>query len=288
MVDRNVRVLFFQPNGVDQNSRNFADCLDYHFEQGETLEYTQCAGGLMVRVERLEYTRGFWKGDFVRQQTDNLPPIAHDSQPLTTNPNPAGHRAAFLYSADHNILGIQSGRPGVSTSAVNSFMRNSIRNHRGFFMDPCLSSDAFERLAAGSPRKVEMRIARPNDLARVDPTMVPLEDGLTALQDFVDGQVIDLSVGFSRSEREALLNRDRLLELFRWGAENRAQVKKMKIKIQEEDDPIDMFAERVDKRATLNLDPDDLDAAFVARIEFIEQAFEERMEELVTLYGQTE
>jgi hypothetical protein len=152
-------------------------------------------------------------------------------------------------------------------------------------MDPCLSSDALERIRTGSPRKVEMRVARPSDLAHVDPNLSAVEESLSALQQFVDGQVVDLSVGFERSERDALLNKDRLLRLFGWAAGNRANVSKFKIKIEEEGDAIDMFSERLDHRGTVTLDPNDLDAAYQERIDFVRAAFKANRQDLDALYG---
>ncbi|MEQ8902373.1 MAG: hypothetical protein RID11_03875 [Roseovarius sp.] len=286
MVDRNIRVLFWQPNRVADNDLDFGGCLNTISAQPDLINYTNCGNGLLVRAERLNFVNLAWEGDYVRQQTDNLPPIAHAGQPLIANPNPMGHRSAFHYSTEHNILAIQYGRPGVAASAINSYIRRRIPGHKGFFMDPCLSSDAFLRLAAGSPRRLEMRVARPNDLARIDPNFGMIEDSLSALQNFVDGQVVDLSVGFERGQRDALLNRERLLELFRWATGNRGQVKKFKVKLEEETDAIDMFAERMDKRGVLGLDADDLEAAYQTRIDFVRDAFEEHEVELIGLYGQ--
>lgn len=284
MADRNIRVLFWQPNPVNGGNQDFADCLQILSEQENLIDYTECAGGLRIRAERLDYADLFWRGDFVRQQVDNVPPIAPEAQPLQANPNPIGHRAAFLYSVEHNVLAIQSARPGVSAAAVNSYIRRRIHAHRGFFLDPCLSSDALARIREGSPRKVEMRVARPADLAHIDPDFNAVEDSLSALQQFVDGHVVELSVGFERSEREALLNRERLLGLFRWAAGNRNHVKKFKIKIEEEGEAIDMFAERLDHRGSVRLDPNDLDAAYQARIDFVRDAFDANRQELDDLY----
>ncbi|MGR3514103.1 MAG: DUF6731 family protein [Paracoccaceae bacterium] len=285
MVDRNIRILFWQPNPIDENDLAFGDSIDLISSQPDLINYTECNGGLHIRVERVSFQEGVCEGDFVRQQVDNIPPIAQEALPLQANPNPIGHRAAFRYSIDQNVLAIQSARPGVSVSAVNSYVRRRIRGHKGFFMDPCLTQDALARIREGSPRKVEMRVARPTDLAQVDPNLNGLEDSLANLQEFVDGQIVNISVGFDRSEREALLNRRRLLQLVGWADDNRVQVQKMRIKIEEESEPIDMLAERLDARGKIELDPDDLDAAYESRIQFVRDACEAHGEVIAALYG---
>ena len=138
--------------------RSFSDCLDRLRHSHDGLTFVDCGQGMRLRAERLKRSNHYWEGDFVRQQIDNVPPKAREGKPLEVSEDPIGHRAAFVYSEDLNILAIQSGRPGVSTGAVNKFLRANENDHRGFMMAPCLSNDALDRVRRGTPKKLSYRL----------------------------------------------------------------------------------------------------------------------------------
>ncbi|WP_227285079.1 DUF6731 family protein [Boseongicola sp. H5] len=286
MTDRAIRVLFWQPNAQRVVDLDFSAALQEISGQSHLSLYTECAGGAKIRVERLNFDEDGWvEGDFVRQQDENVPPIARQGEPLEANLNPIGHRAAFMYNIELNILAIQGARPGVSVATISSYLRRKIPNHRGFFMDPCISRDAMQRIREGTARRVELRVARPSDLGQLNPRTASIEESLANIQEFLDGQTVNIAVGFEQGDRTSVLNLERLLQMAGWAGENRGHVKKMTVKIAEEDDPIDVLAERLDRRGVIDLDPENLDAAYLARQVFVRQAFQEVAPQLGQLYG---
>ena len=71
--------------------------------------YQDVAGGIRLRLERFDSNintagRGFVDGEFVRQQTDNIPPVARQGSPLEGQDVPLGHRCAFRYHPDTGVL----------------------------------------------------------------------------------------------------------------------------------------------------------------------------------------
>jgi hypothetical protein len=283
--DNSIRVLFWQPNKIRAVDKDFGDCLSTISGLDGLVDYKECSGGARLRVDRLTQSSMAWEGDFVRQQVTNLPPLAPPSQPLVPNPNPIGHRAAFLYCLELNVLAIQASRPGVSAQLVNSYIRNMIHGHMGFHMDPCLSKRALERIRDGAAKGVVVRVARPSDLTAVDPENRSLERSLTQLQTFVDGQQVEFTVLSEPRNRDSSLNKAGLQKLIRWATGNRGHVKGCKVQLHDESEAIDVFAERIDKSGSISLDSNDLDAAYMQRMHFIKEAYAERRQEISETYG---
>jgi hypothetical protein len=285
MEDKSIRVLFWRPNKANNADLDFHDCLLAISGQPNPLDFTDCAGGLRLRTEHISQTDTGVEGDFIRQQTDNVPPNAHAGMPLEPNPNPIGHRAAFIYSTFHNVLVLQGGRPGVSPTLVNSFIRRRISNHKGFMMEPCLTSNALQRIRQGTPKKVSFRIAQPSSIEDIEPEFADIRNGLKLLQSYVDGGAVELTVGRAKGVREGFLNSERVISLIDWVMGRRHQVEMARVTIDEEKAAIDVLAERLDHVEVIKLDADDLDRAYQQRIDLVRRAFDSNVESLNSIYG---
>jgi hypothetical protein len=284
-LDKVVRVNFFQVSNVSANDVTLFDAIEQVSQLPDSETYTQLFQGVNVRIERVGRNNGFLEGDLVRQQTDNLPPIAHADRPLAVNTNPLGHRSAFCYYPRLNIIALEANRQGTSPSRLNAFLRRRLGTHRGFFFDPCLNEDAMSQLRDGTPRQLQLRVASPSDLRSIEGSPYDIEGNLGRLQDMVGGQTVSVEVGFGRGDRDGSLNLRSLTELSRWAFGNRGQVKKIAVKTLEDDVPIDLFGQQIFERETLDLDTEDLDEAYSVRIMFLRTSFEQRMREIVRLYG---
>lgn len=284
-MDKLVRVNFFQVSNVSANDRTLYDALLEIDGRPDKDVYIQLSQGVNVRLERLQDRAGFLKGEIVRQQTDNLPPIAHTNEPLVANNNPLGHRSAFLYNPRLSVLAIEANRQGASPARMNQFIRRRIGNHRGFFFDPCLNEDALAQLRDGTPRQLQMRVARPSDLNAIAGNPYEIEESLTHLQEMVNGNMVSVEVGFERGNRDGVLNSRSITDLARWAFGNRHSVKKLAVKTLEDDVPIDLFGQQIFERETLDIDNDDVDEAYNVRSLFLRNSFQLRLNELTNLYG---
>lgn len=260
-MDKVVRVNFLQVSNVSANDATLFDSIVSVSQLPDSDTYTQLFQGVNVRIERVNNADGFLEGDLVRQQTENLPPIAHADQPLVTNTNPLGHRSAFCYHPRLNILAIEANRQGASPSRLNAFLRRRVGNHRGFYFDPCLTEDAIAQLRDGTPRQLQLRVASPADFQTIEGSPYDIEQNLARLQEMVGGQTVTLEVGFGRGNRDGVLSMRSIIELSRWAFGNRDHVKKLAVKTLEDDVPVDLFGQQIFERETLALDTDDLDAA---------------------------
>lgn len=96
-MDRNSRVTFWQPQIAGEDPRSLGDILLAASGALDSTSYTPCSGGVRVRIERVTEHEEHLQGDFVRQQTEGLPPFAPEGQPLQSHNNPLGHRVAWAY-----------------------------------------------------------------------------------------------------------------------------------------------------------------------------------------------
>jgi hypothetical protein len=77
---------------------------------------------------------------------------------------------------------------------------------------------------------------------------------------------------------------DGILSIFRWGSQNRSQVKKLTVQTLEEQIPIDLFGQQIVEVGILDLDNNDIEQSYTLRHDFLESAFDRRLDELQSLF----
>ncbi|WP_421851479.1 DUF6731 family protein [Oricola sp.] len=287
-MDRVVRARFFQVENVSAHDATFFDCLTRLWEHGRRETYQEIFGGIRVRLERFSPeidADGFVEGEFVRQQQENVPPIAQDELPLEGTDDPVGHRCAFRYLPAINALLLESRRETLTPMRIDAFVKARIQRHKGFFISPILSETALERLRNGTPRKVRMRVARPNELAQVEGDPLDIEDNLARFQEFLGGPNIEVSAGFPKGHHEGRLNLGNLNELVRWATNRRGNVEHLSVKILEEAEPIDIFSEQIKVMDELELDNRDVERHYATRRDYLRQAFRDYRPVIERIYG---
>lgn len=288
-MDKVVRARFYQVKPVDTKQPGFYDCLHQLWANPRRTEYQDVGGGTRVRIERhLEAPaiaeKGYVAGEFVRQQTDNIPPVAEAGQPLRENLSPLGHRAAFRYHAETQMLLLETRQGAVSESRINMLIRRRVKDHSGFFFDPALSEDALNRLRAGTPRRATIKVANPSEIAVFEDGSARIEDNLAALQSAFNGPVIEVTASWPRGDQHGMLSIDRLTQFFRAASKDREHFRSFKVKLAEEAMPIDMLAEQLKIEDTLDLASDDVEGNFTTRDRFLAGGFAARRDEISRLY----
>lgn len=208
-MDRKVRARFYQVINIANGQSTFFDALGQLWAHPEKDSYAEIVGGLRVRIERFERApenNGMYDGEFVRQQTDNIPPRAADDGPLEPQDDPLGHRVAFRYWPEMSVILLEVRRGAVSPAAINGLAKRRLNNHRGFFFDPTLSETALERLRGGTPRRFEMRVAKPADIVAVEHEDNEIEQNLAQLQNVFSGPNIEIAVSWPRGNRDGVLS----------------------------------------------------------------------------------
>ncbi|MEQ8897454.1 MAG: hypothetical protein RID23_10190 [Roseovarius sp.] len=225
-MDANIKARFYQVDNVGAQDATLFECLHDLWNHPNRSEYETIFGDARVRLESFENNpaivgEGFIDGEFVRQQTDNIPPFAEQGQPLEGNVRPLGHRCAFRYFAELNVLLLESRREAVTPVRMDALVKVRLRPHRGFFLSPVLSQAALERLRNGTPRRVTFRVARPADMNVVEDENLGLEENLARLQNHFGGPNIEVTASWPRGNRDGILNQNAISRTIRWATGNR-------------------------------------------------------------------
>lgn len=290
-MDSKIKARFFQVENVDHRNSTFFDCLHQLWGHADRNEYETIYGDARVRIENFEddpsiVGQGFVDGEFVRQQVENIPPIAEQGQPLEGNDRPLGHRCAFRYHAGTNVLLLESRREAVTPIRLDALIKSRLSPHKGFFLSPVLSPAALETLRNGTPRRVTFRVARPADMDIMEGDGLGIEENLSRLQNHFGGPNIEVTSSWPRGDRQGILDAGALGRAIQWATGNRDHVEKFQVKINEEPDAIDIFSEQLKSVAVLKLDNDDVERNYAERRDFLSRSFRSHMPVIQNLYEQ--
>ncbi|PWE29997.1 hypothetical protein DDZ14_16280 [Maritimibacter sp. 55A14] len=290
-MDSKIKARFYQVENVNGNDDPLYHCLEQLWDHPDRVRYQTIHGGIRVRLERYESNhdaarRGFVDGELVRQQTENIPPIAEQGQPLEGMDRPLGHRCAFRYHPRTRALLLESRQNGVTPMRMDGLVKTVLRPHKGFYLTPVVTEDALDRLRNGTPRRVTFRVASPGNMDAVEADERQIEENLTRMANNFGGLSVEVSVGFPRGNNDRALVRGSLNRAIRWATGNRDHVEKFAVKISEEESPIDVFSEQIkvvqDLPGIQNLD---VDANYEARRDLLRRAFDDYLPIIERLYG---
>ena len=288
-MDARIRGKFYQVENVGNGDATFYEAMHLLWDHPERTAYVEIYGGIRVRLERFSGEpeiagEGFIEGEFVRQQTENIPPIANQNAELEGQENPLGHRCAFRYHAGTNTLLLESRPYGVTAIRMDGLVKVRLAPHRGFFLSPVLTEAAIERLRNGTPRKVSFRVANPANMEAVEGDERSIEENLTRMANNFGGLTVETSVGFPRGALDRSLNPNRIIQAIKWAAGNRDHVEKFEVKISEEEDPINIFAEQMKASARMDLENLDVDANYEVRRQYFRRTFDANLPDILRLY----
>ncbi|QYX56812.1 hypothetical protein K1T73_17565 [Roseovarius sp. SCSIO 43702] len=289
-MDAKIKARFYQVENVGKEDATLFDCLHQLWAHANRTAYETIYGDVRVRIENFANDPavvgdGFIDGEFVRQQTDNIPPFAEQGQPLEGNVRPLGHRCAFRYHAQLNVLLLESRREAVTPIRMDALVKARLNPHRGFFLSPVLSQAALEKLRNGTPRRVTFRVARPAEMEVVEGEDLGLEENLARLQNHFEGPNIEVTASWPRGNRDGILSQNAIARTIRWATGNRDHVEKLQVKINEEPDAIDIFSEQMKVVDVLDLDSHNVDRNYATRRAFLAQSFNDHLPILRRLYG---
>lgn len=185
-MDSKIRARFYQVGNAQVGDHTFGDALTalWHLPDRET--YQQIAGGVRLRLERFDNNRntageGFFDGELVRQQVENIPPRAPQSAPLQGQNEPLGHRCAFRYHHDTRVVLLESRPNGVTPIRLDGLVKAKLAPHRGYFLSPVITEAALQMLRNGTPRRVKFRVAQPSQMGAVEGDPTEIEDNLARM-----------------------------------------------------------------------------------------------------------
>ena len=290
-MDSKIRARFYQVDNVQVGDAMLNDALTSLWQMPNRETYEDIFGGIRLRLERFDNNRntagnGFIDGELVRQQTENIPPIAPQSAPLEGQNLPLGHRCAFRYHLATRVVLLESRPNGVTPIRLDGLVKARLAPHRGYFLSPVITEAALQRLRNGTPRRVKFRVARPAEMAVVEGDQRNIEDNLARMANNFGGLTVETSVGFPRGDREGILSMNSINDLITWAGGNRDHVEKVEVKISEEPEPIDVFSEQMKVSSVLNLENLDVDANYIERQNLLRTSFNAHLPTIQRLYQQ--
>lgn len=288
-MDARIKARFYEVENVKSSDSALYECLDRLWNHPEKESYVEIFGGVKVRLERYESDHrsngsGFVSGEFVRQQTDNIPPIAEQGQPLSANSYPLGHRCAFRYHPRTSVILLESRRGAVTPIRIDGLIKARLSPHKGLFLSPVLSEGALENLRNGTPRNITFRVARPAQMDRIEGDLIDLDGDLARLATNFNGLSVGVSIGFPKGENDRSLDMNMIDRAIKWASGNRNHVESMKVKVMEEPDSIDVFTEQLKVVKDLQLDSDDVQLNYETRRAFLAASFDDYMPVLERIY----
>lgn len=153
----------------------------------------------------------------------------------------------FLYFANTDILVWQSSRDVASPERFAEYLSTLISNFCSaphfFNLLPIVDPNSLQRVLNGSVKSIECKVARPNTPVSNQPQW---NQNAFDLMNSVNGATIKINVSAARG----ILQNTRSL-ITQLVSDNNVSL--LKVKIDGDDDPIDLFADRVDERFTVNL-----------------------------------
>lgn len=286
-LDRNVTARFFGVELLSSVNPSFHDSLITLMAETDMKRWTSIWGDIKLKLLRCDYAGSgnrFLEGEFVRQQKHHIPPIAQDEGDLVDQPNPIGHRSAFLYDSQLGVLSMESRKEAVTPGKIDQFLRKRVAGHRGFHFNPCLTKGGLERLRDGQARGVSFRVHGPTNLSLVEGSGGSIGDNLEALANNFGGPSVEVRVYWPGHERGGRLNLDAVRNLVGLGTSNEGLFDKLEVKLADEPNPIDILTEQIKSVATLDL-RNDVAHNWETRRRFLRESFRHHFKTLNEIYG---
>jgi hypothetical protein len=202
-----VKAYFFKITPHNKGEDTFDKCLEYLYKHRFDKEghYEEC-DGVSYRIERFKRAPDVCMCDFVKQQTDGLPPFAQRGKPLKPNDVPLGHLTAILFHMPTQILVIESNRNGAQVGSIVKFIREHCA-HGGFEYLPILNNATVDELLNGPLRRVTVRFAAPDNLQAVAGDGGILNQ-LNNMRSMFGGPSMEISCGFDSPKKGNLRNKN--------------------------------------------------------------------------------
>lgn len=286
-MDKNITVRFFQIQRHQIKDLGFSECLQ-QIQTNFSGVYKELDEDLYVRLERYTSHGGYIKGEFTRKQTVNIPPKVTNNGVLQASTDPLAHRAAFQYHVQYGIIAVEHNRNGMTLPRINKYIIETL-DHAGFEFAPILTEQALQALTGGTPRKLIIRVANPDNLSIVDnPKNKSIRQNLITMKEVFAGPVVEAVVGFGKGQRESSLNKTNVLSVVKYlmSSANRENVEKIQIKLDEDIEPIDLLSEQLKFKNKLELNDTNIEDHYLVRKSYIESCFKKSIDLLNKMFGQ--
>lgn len=179
---KTVTVRFFQVGRIDPRGVTLRDALGAIEALGQPgARELQIGQGIRVRLERYHATAGYLTGEMTRVRHDDHPAEIHHHGTAQLNVAGAiGEGVAFRYREADHILAMQFDNRTLSPSRFIDYVQQLVPAARFTFL-PKIDANALRHFRAHPLRKAKIRLAQPQDLTHVEPTMASAARAIRSL-----------------------------------------------------------------------------------------------------------
>lgn len=257
MASKSYRALFFNTSLGHNNNRYFLrdilqPLINAHSQQSPHLPINNISGTeYQVRdIAIIGTSSNVVRGVFGRLRDDapnKIDNSGNESQLGLLPTDKLVEKCHFLYYSNTDILVWQSSRDVASPERfaeyISMLVSSLCSTPHIFNILPIVDPNSLQRALNGAVKSIECKIARPNTAMTAQPSW---NQNAFDLMNSVNGATVKINVSAARGVLQH--TRGIISQLV---ADN--SVSLLKVKIDGEDDPIDLFADRVVERFTVNL-----------------------------------
>lgn len=257
MASKSYRALFFNTSLLHNNTRYYLrDILPAlktsHAAHSPHLPINRISGtDFQIRdVAVIGSASNAIKGVFGRLRDDapnKIDNSGNESQLALLPTDKLVEKCYFLYFINTDILVWQSSRDVASPERFAEYLSIAVSNLCSaphiFNLAPIVDPNSLQRVLNGSVKSIECKVARPNSPVSNQPQW---NQNAFDLMNAVNGATIKINVSAARGVLQN--TRNLITQLV---SDNNVSL--LRVKIDGEDDPIDLFADRVDERFTVSL-----------------------------------
>lgn len=252
---------------------------------------TEQSQGSLIRLEYLDPGEQFIAGNFCRIQSENIPPEVTNEglQPVElANGRGLGHQNAFLYHRQTRVLLWQQNRLGVSFADLAVYLNRDVDLVSLFAFEPIASEEAWDKFRETNPKKLVVKFAGQRYQQPPDDQVVPAVVGARDIAEHYNGLEAEISVSVGRS-------RTHFLDIHRISQTIRRMLLRddlSKLQVHTDGDPeekiIDFVEEHMQNIRELDLPSDNPLENYRRRRLFLQEAFNQRIEDLTARFDQME
>lgn len=284
-MDKKISVRFFLVENKKNDKNKFSKALETIYAQQLQLRETD-VDAVRLRLERLERKGHLFSGEFVRIQSENLPPKAISGKPVEKlGVRSIGHSSVFIYDEDRSVLAMQIGQNGITAGRIDLYIQDQLAV-AGFGIWPMLSEQVWNKLANNRIRKMSVRAAMPENLAPVASEHTSAANAMRQMKAATHSSYVEFTVGMARGEEDIPFARAR--RWLKWFMKERdeggASVTRVAAGIYNaetnESEMLSLIKAHMGDKKVLDLPDDDPDIAYTKKIQYVRSVYRAHIDEI--------
>jgi hypothetical protein len=253
MEQKGYNIRFYQGTAYDSNgkSHKVSDILTklVNHVQANQVPAPVASGDNEFEVRDISESGGFFSGVLavLRPDAPHIRDSAGGERPIPLNDGDRlMEKNHFIYYAENELLAWQVNGRGSHVSRLEKYL--TAFSGLTVTLDDMLKIDAWQRLSNGIISRVEFRLAQPRNPALID--SANWESAAFEMMSGSDATTVSVSVSTKRKNRGLSAKMKEAVRRLMDGDTTR----KLKVKLREIDDPVDLLTECLRTRITVDMD----------------------------------